>query len=811
MYGGETTKYESTFPNPLAKHGEKIKKAYGLQYAKAIYSQWGGMDSENSLYARRMREFNISRDYANGTQDTSIYKKILTSLNPNDGDGSLLSLDWTPVPIIPKFVKIVVNKILSANLSPNIEAIDPVSKTEKDRKKAKIRFQVENQASIKEAQELGLDVGIDTNRIPQTSEEAEILLQGTLKTDAEIAAQLATRLTLAWNEFDERIFRRCVEDLVSCGMGVVKRENDPNYGIKETYVDPAYFIHSVTDDPNFTDIVYAGHIRKVSIQELKRIAGDQFTEDEYMQMARTVMNRYGNNPNRFGTTRYDGVLDQYNYGYDEYTIEILDFEFISVDDIIFEEKESRFGNVGFYYKGYEYNVPKQSVYDRKPVYMQNSTLYGGKFVLGTEYIFDYGLKKNIPKNVHDLTRTSMSYSAIATNIRRMIPKSMVSGIIGFADQLQISHLKIQQSIAKAKPDGLIVDIEGLENVQLGKGGELQPLDIQDIYEQTGIFYYRSKNPDGSFANPPIRPLDNSIRNINELIGTYNHYLRMIRDATGINEVVDGTTPKGEQLVGVRQQAIQAANNALYDITNASMVLYRRVCADIVKCLQILPVKSVLFQAYENAIGKENMNVLASFRDLPMYNFGVRVVSDMNEVDKAYLEQNIQIALSQKEIDLEDAIAIRQLKDVDQAEQLLIIRRKKRMRQQQEMAMQNSQMQAQMNQQTAMASAQAKMQEEQMRAQLEAQKIQMETQSKAQLLQLEYQLRSELEKIKGQFGLAEQQMITGAKQTLEQDKEDRKDDRVKKQAVEQSKLISQRKGQRPELTEEADILNTILNK
>lgn len=811
MYGGETTKYESTFPNPLAEHAEKVKKAYGLQYAKAIYSQWGGGDSENSLYARRMREFNISRDYANGTQDTSIYKKILTSLNPNDGDGSLLSLDWTPVPIIPKFVKIVVNKILSANLSPNIEAIDPVSKTEKDRKKAKIRFQVENQASIKEAQELGLDVGVDTDKIPHTSEEAELILQGNLKTDAEIAAQLATRLTLAWNEFDERIFRRCVEDLVSCGMGVVKRDNDPNYGIKEIYVDPAYFIHSVTDDPNFTDIVYAGHIRRMSIQELKRVAGDQFTEDQYMQMARSVMNSFGNNSNRFGSNRYDGALDRYNYGYDEYTIEVLDFEFISVDDIIFEEKESKFGNIGFYYKGYEYSAPKQSVYDRKPYYMQNTTLYGGKYILGTEYLFDYGLKKNIPKNVHDLTRTQMSYSAIATNIRRMVPKSMVSGIIGFADQLQISHLKIQQSIAKAKPDGLIVDIEGLENVQLGKGGELQPLEIQDIYEQTGIFYYRSKNPDGSFANPPIRPLDNSIRNINELIGTYNHYLRMIRDATGINEVVDGTTPKGEQLVGVRQQAIQAANNALYDITNASMVLYRRVCADIVKCLQILPVKSVLFQAYENAIGKENMVVLASFRDLPMYNFGVRVVSDMNDVDKVYLEQNIQVALSQREIDLEDAIAIRQLKDVDQAEQLLIIRRKKRMRQQQEVAMQNSQMQAQMNQQTAMASAQAKMQEEQMRAQLESQKIQMETQSKAQLLQLEYQLRSELEKIKGQFGLQEQQMISGVKQTLEQDKEDRKDDRVKKQAVEQSKLISQRKGERSELSEETDITDIILNK
>lgn len=372
----------------------------------------------------------------------------------------------------------------------------------------------------------------------------------------------------------------------------------------------------------------------------------------------------------------------------------------------------------------------------------------------------------------------MSYSAVATNLRRMIPKSIVSGVIGFADQLQLSHLKIQQAIAKAKPDGLLVDIEGLENVQLGRGGELQPLDIQDIYEQTGVFYYRSKNPEGGFQNPPVRPLDNTIRNINELIALYNHYLRMIRDATGINEVMDGTSPKGDQLVGVRQQQLAAGNNALYDITNASLVLYRRVCEDIVKCLQIIPPKSILYEAYENAIGKESMEVLSSFSKLPMYNFGVRVVSDMNDVDKAYLEQNIQIALSQKEIDLEDAIAIRQLRDIDQAERLLIVRRKRRVRQQQETAAMNSQMQAQMNQQTAMASSQGKMQEEQLRSQLEAQKIQLESQAKAQLMQLEYQLKIELENVKGQFGIAEQRIESGVKQNLENEKEDRKDDRVK---------------------------------
>jgi len=810
-YTGKSSNYESIFPDPLAEQSKKLTKQYGLQYAKAIYSQWGGVDVDGSLYAKRWREFEISRDYANGTQNTSIYKQILTSLDPNNGDGALLSLDWTPVPIVPKFVKIVVNKILSSRMYPNVEAIDPLSRSEKDYEKNKLKIFIENKDVLKEAKEAGLKTELDPDTLPDSSEEAEIFLESNVKTAAEIASQIGINLTLSWNDFDERIYRRCVDDLVTVGMAVVKRENDPNYGIVTKYVDPAYFVHSNTDDPNFSDLVYAGHMQSMSITELKRIAGDQFTEEEYKNMARTVMNRFGNNPNRLDTANFDANLERYNYGYDQYTINVMDFEFISVDNVIFEKKTSAYGNIGFYYKGEKYNAPSNSVYDREAVYMQNATLYGGCFIVGTNYIYNYGLKKNVPKNVHDLSRTRMSYSVIATNIRRMIPKSMVSGVIGFADQLQLSHLKIQQAIAKAKPDGLLVDIEGLENVQLGRGGELQPLDIQDIYEQTGVFYYRSKNPEGGFQNPPVRPLDNSIRNINELIALYNHYLRMIRDATGINEVMDGTTPKGDQLVGVRQQQLAAGNNALYDITNASLVLYRRVCEDVVKCLQIIPPKSILYQAYENAIGKENMKVLSSFSKLPMYNFGVRVVSDMNEVDRAYLEQNIQVALSQREIDLEDAIAIRQLRDIDQAERLLVVRRKKRIKQQQEIASQNSQMQAQMNQQTAMATSQGKMQEEQMKAQLEAQKIQLESQAKAQLMQLEYQLKMQLEDLKGRYGVAEQQIESGVKQNLEKEKEDRKDERVKKQAVQQSKLISQRKGERPELEEETDIVDIILNK
>jgi len=795
-----------TFPDPLAPTEEKMKKAYGLAYAKSLMAQWGGIDTEGSLYKRRYKEFETSRAYANGTQDTTIYKQILNSLDPNNGDGSMMTLDWTPVPIVPKFAKIVVNKIISSYRYPQVEAIDPLSRSEKDVKKKKVALRIENKEMFEEAKKSGLKVDVDPDSLPETPEEVEIFLDTNIKTDAEIAAQLATNMTLSWNNFDERVYRRCVEDLVSCGMAVTKRSNDPNYGINEEYVDPAFFVHSYTDDPTFSDIVYAGHIKRISIQELKRLCGDQLSEEEYQKIAKTVMNKYGNNASRFMENYYDQRLSRYTYGYDEFTLEVLDFEFLSVDSMIYEKKKSRFGNIGFYYKGNTYETPKNSVYDREPVQMNNATVYGGMYIIGTEHILNYGQKNNVPKNIHDITRAQMSYSVVATNIRNMVPKSLVSSVIGFADQLQLSHLKIQQAIAKAKPDGIIIDVEGLENVDLGRGGDLQPLEIQDIYEQTGVFYYRSKNPEGGFQNPPVRQIDNSIRNINELIALYNHYLRMIRDATGINEVADGTTPKGEALVGVNQMAMAAANNALYDVTNASMILYRKVCEDIIKCLQILPSQSVLYSVYEKAIGKTNMEVLNSFKDLPMYNFGIRVLSDLSDKDRQYLEQNIQIALGQREIDLEDAIAIRNIKDVDQAERLLIIRRKKRIAKQQEMQQMNIQAQAQANAQASQVAAQAEVQKQQALVQLEMQKKQMEYQLKSQLAQLEHQMRMELEKMKGEYGVIEQQIESRVTSDREAMKEDRKDGRVKKQAVEQSKLISQRKGYRGELPDESDMFS-----
>lgn len=794
-------KKKGSFPDPLASAEEKSSKEYGLQYAKAMESQWGKTSSATSLIGKRNAIFERSRDYANGTQDTNIYKKLLRSLNPNDGDGSLMNLDYTPVPILPKFVRVVVNKILSRNPYPNLEAIDPLSSSEKDLQKRKVEIQIENKKKLQELKEKrGVVLDIDPDQLPDSLEESEIFIGTNIKTDAEIAAQIGTNMTLSWNSFTDNIFRRCVNDLVSLGMAVVKRSNDPNEGIKTEYVDPARFIHSYTEDPNFGDIIYAGHIKTVSIQELKRIAGNDLTEEDFKKIATDVSRRNGNDASLLNKTSYNNRLLRQEYGYDEYMVDVLDFEFISVDTIFFEEKENRFGNTNMFLKGFNYSPPKESVFQRNPRQMDVATVYQGSYVMGaSDMLFNYGMSKNIPKNVHDISKARLSYSVTATNIRNMMPKSMVDGCTGFADMLQLTHLKLQQAIAKAKPDGLIIDIEGLENVQLGKGGELQPLDLHDIYEQTGVFYYRSKNPEGGFQNPPVREIGNSIRNINELIGLYNHYLRMIRDTTGINEMMDASTPKGDTLVGVQQNAIAAGNNAIYDITNASMVLFQRVCEDIVRCIQILPTDSVIYRAYENAIGKENMSVITSFSDLPMYNFGVQVVKEMEDKDRVYLEQNIQMSLQQKEIDIEDAIAIRNIKDINQAERLLVIRRKKRIAKQQEIAMQNSQQQAQIQQQSAQMASQARQQEMQMQAQIESQKMQLKAQLEAQLEEMRHQYRKEIELIKAQATLGFKEDDKNFKEKLEVLKEDRKDKRVEKEAEKQSQLISQRQGKRGELS------------
>lgn len=407
MSNGNNQGSFGNFPYPFAKAKDKGEKEYGLKYAKAIEKQWGSADDSSSLFAKRLKEFDRNRDYGNGTQDTSIYKQILNSLDPNNGDGTLLNIDWSPVPIIPKFVRVVVNRILSRKPYPSVEALDPVSIAERDKKRASIEVAIENKEKYQGAKKLGLNMEVDPDTLPDSTEEAEIFMDSNLKTNAEIAAQMGAALTLDWTDFEEKVYRRAVTDLVTVGLAVSKRENDPNYGINVKYVDPMYFLHSYTEDPTMSDLVYGAHINRISIQELKRVAGDDLTETQYKDLARGVQEKEYNNSSSLNSQSSQSSTGRTSYGYDDYLIDVLEFEFISVDTVIYENKTSQYGNEGFYRKDEDYVPPNESVYDRDPHQMQNQTLYGGCYVLGTEILYGYKQKNNTPKNIHDISRTKL--------------------------------------------------------------------------------------------------------------------------------------------------------------------------------------------------------------------------------------------------------------------------------------------------------------------------------------------------------------------------------------------------------------------
>jgi len=446
------------FPSPLATPEVKAKKEYGIEYARAIEGQWNIGNTSSSFYSSRADEFEKNRDFGSGKQSTESYKQILSARDNNDNDGTLFNINWEIVPIIPKFVNIIVNKTLDRNPRPNLEAVDPISLTEKDKKKAEIRAKIKNREFLIKAAQSGIETGIDIDSLPETTEEAEILMETTVKTDAEIAAQMASRMTLAWNEFNEKILRRIVRDFVEVGMGVGMRYNDPSYGIVEKYVDPTRFVHSYTEDPTFSDMYYAGHVEQISIGELRRIAGDSFTEKEYEEIASSAKNTNNNDPSRLNQRTVNAFTGQHMNGFDEYVIDVLHFQFKTTEAQYFEEKENQFGNSHIFYKGNEYNAPKNSVFERKPYKIESEVTYSGVKIVGIDKMFGYGKDFNMPRNLHDISRTNMRYHPVATEIRNMMPSSVVSKIRPFADMIQITHLKWQSELARAKSDGLAIDI-----------------------------------------------------------------------------------------------------------------------------------------------------------------------------------------------------------------------------------------------------------------------------------------------------------------------------------------------------------------
>ena len=775
-----STNTNSPFPDQVVSDAEKATIEYGLQVSRAIEQEWfnyGG--SGSNRYASNWNNFHNLRLYARGEQSVQKYKDELAI----NGDLSYLNLDWTPVPILSKFSNIVANGITQKQYDITSYAQDPESLDKRTQYAQNIMFDI----NTIEARALATEVmpgdysksPLKENELPESKEEMELHMQLSYKQSIEIAEEEAISTVLATNEFD-LTKSRVNQDLVNIGIGITKTSFNPAEGIVVKYVDPAYCVWSYTEDPNFDDIYYVGEVKSITIPELKK---------EFPHISDEELERIQKSP---GNRRLIRGFENYDYN----TVQVMYFEYKTYTDQVFKIKRTDNGLEKAIEKTDAFNPPANDNFDR--VSRSIEVLYEGAKVVGSDMMLKWEMSENMTRPMADTTRVEMSYSMAAPRMYKGVIQSLISKCIGFADVIQLTHLKMQQVLSRMVPDGIFLDMDGLAEVDLGNGTNYNPAEALNMYFQTGSVVGRSLTQDGDMnrGKVPIQELSSSsgIGKIQALITAYNYNMQMIRDVTGLNEARDGAMPDANALVGLQKMAANASNTATKHIQDASIYLALSTCENI--SLKIADVLNfpLTKNSLMNSISTFNVETLKEIQKLNLHDFGIFLEMEPDDEEKAELAKNIQIALQTKEIDIEDAIDVKEIKNLKLANQLLKLKRKKKQEQAQATAQQNIQAQAQANAQLAEKSAMAEVQKQQA---LTAEKVAIE-QAKAgyemQRMQAEAQIKKELMATEFQYNIQLAQAAGAATQQKEKEIEDRKDKRVKIQGTQQSELIEQRQNE-----------------
>ena len=767
----------SPFPSQVVSDEEKASWEYGDQIARAIEYEWFNQGRTNgNRYLTTWNNYNRLRLYARGEQPVQKYKDEL-SIN---GDLSYLNLDWKPVPIISKFVDILTNGISAKDYDINAYAQDPESlnkRTNYAKMIAQDMFAKDTMRQITE--KLGSDLsrtGISQEELPTTKEELELHMQLSYKQAIEIAEEEAINQVLDQNRFD-LIKRRMNYDLVTCGIAASKTNFNLANGITIDYVDPAYMVYSYTEDPNFEDIYYVGEVKGITIPELKK----QFPNISNEELEKIQQNKGNRN---------------YLYGggaYDENTVQMLYFEYKTYSDQVFKIKETPYGLEKALEKPDTFNPPVNDNFER--VGRTIEVLYKGCKVLGTNTMLQWEMAENMTRPFADTTKVEMNYAICAPRMYKGRIDSIVSRITGFADMIQLTHLKLQQVVARMVPDGVFLDMDGLAEVDLGNGTNYNPAEALNMYFQTGSVVGRSLTQDGELnrGKIPVQELasNSGQAKIQSLIQTYNYYLQMIRDVTGLNEARDGSLPDRDTLVGLQKIAAQQSNIATKHINNASLWLTLRICENVAKKIGDLLDYPLTANALKESISTFDAETLKEIDNLSLHDFGIFLDLEPDEEEKAQLEQNIQVALSSGGIDLEDVIDIRQIRNLKLANQLLKQKRKHKQQRDQQIQERQIQLTAQANAQAAQQAAEAELQKQQALAEKELQIEQGKSQFEIQRMQTEAEIKRQLMAEEFNYQMQLEQMKMGVEQTKEKELEDRKDKRVKIQGTQQSDMIDQR--------------------
>ena len=777
------------FPSQFVSDAEKATDEFGLQIGQAIQYEWFRKDSNGCRYYSQWRDFNRLRLYARGEQSIAKYKNELAV----DGDLSYLNLDWTPVPILPKFVDIVVNGMQNRLFKVKAYAQDALSQS----KRSKYQDMIEGQMAAKPVlttikEESGFDPFImDPDELPASDEELSLYMNLNYKPAIEIAEEEAIDTMFAENHYED-IRKRIDYDQMVVGVGMAKHEFLPGAGVKVSYVDPANVVYSYTEDPYFKDCFYWGEIKTMGISELIKI-DPKLTREDLEKISQYSQSWY----DYFNTAQY--------YENDIFyrdTCTLMYFNYKTTKKIVYKKKINDVGASRMIEKDDTFNPPEEMLEEGKFEKIEKTidVWYDGVMVMGPNIILKWELAKNMVRPKSSSQHALPNYVAVAPRMYKGVIESLVRRMIPFADLIQMTHLKLQQVIARVVPDGVYIDADGLNEVDLGTGAAYNPEDALRLYFQTGSVVGRSYTQEGEYnqGRVPIKELtsNSGAAKTQMLIANYNHYLDMIRSVTGLNEARDGSTPNPDALVGVQKLAALNSNTATRHILDGSLYIYRTLAEALTYRVADILEFSDFKDDFINKIGKYNVSILGEISQLYIYDFGVFIELSPDEEQKAMLEQNIQMALSKQDINLEDAIDIREIKNLKLANQLLKVKRKSK---------QEADEKREMQKQAMISQQQLKSQE--MAAQVAVQKIELEAQAEMKVKQAE--IAFEIEKqnneanLKAQLMKQEfaynQQLRNVSENALafrEGAREEAKKERISQQNTEQSQLINQRKNNLP---------------
>ena len=771
------TNYNSSFPTQTVSDEKKASIDYGLKVGRAIEHEWfGSSRTTNNRFSSNYNNFHQLRLYARGEQNVQKYKDEL-SIN---GDLSYLNLDWKPVPVIPKFVDIVVNGISQKTYDIKAYAQDPESSKKRTEYVSAIVADMNTREfNDKMMSQLGMDTYNveDPSMLPENETQLSLHMQLDYKQNIEIAQEEIINNVLDNNKYI-LTKRRLNYDLATIGIGVTKTSFNKAEGIVIDYVDPANVVYSYTEDPNFEDIYYVGEAKSVTMPELAKefplLSDPELKEIEKMASSYDYATGYNN--------------------YDDNKVSLVYFEYKTYMNQVFKIKQTEQGLEKAIEKTDSFNPPENDTF--KKVSRTIEVLYTGVKVLGHNKMLKWELAENMTRPFADTTKVAMNYSLCAPRMYKGRIESLVSRITGFADMIQLTHLKLQQVMSRIVPDGVFLDMDGLAEVDLGNGTSYNPAEALNMYFQTGSVVGRSLTQEGDLnrGKVPVQELASSSGQgkINSLIGTYQYYLQMIRDVTGLNEARDGSTPDKNALVGLQKMAAANSNTATRHILQSSLYLTLKTCENISLKVADLLEYPLTRKSLENSISIYNAEVLAEVSDLNMHDFGIYLELEPDEEAKQQLEQNIQVALQSGGINLEDAIDIREIKNIKLANESIKFRRQKKEEADRAAQQANIQAQAQANAQASEAAALAEVQKQQALSQTKIQVEQSKSQFEIQKMQQEAEIKRQLMELEFQYNIQLAQANASAKKGNEEYKEDRKDERTKIQATQQSELIDQRK-------------------